>query len=114
MVQYKDRKVIVCSPDNDIKSFDIVIRVLQGETLSLSAFINCLDYVVRMAIDLTNESGFHMKKESVKHIIYLAETITDADYAADTFVLLANRLAQVESLLHSVELAARSVHLCMF
>ena len=49
------------------------------------------------------ENGFTLKKTRSRQ--YLAQTITDADYA-DDIVLLANTLTQVEFLLHSLEQAA--------
>ena len=46
------------------------------------------------------ENGFKLAKKRSRR--YLAQTITDADYA-DGIALLANTTAQTESLLHSLE-----------
>ena len=96
MMLYKNRKVKVRSPDGDTNNFDIVIDVLQGDTLAPYLFIICLDYVLR-SIDLMGKNGFKLAREI--NIRYLTQTITDADYANDS----ANTPAQAESLLYSLE-----------
>ena len=45
MMLYKNMKAMVCSPNSETNFFDIVIEVLQGDTLSLYLFIISLDYV---------------------------------------------------------------------
>ena len=62
--------------------FDIVAGVLQGDTLAQYLFINCLENILQMSIDLMKENGFILKKNS-KSRQYSALTITDADYADD-------------------------------
>ena len=64
--------------------------------------------MVRTSIDLMKENGFKLAKEKSRR--YPAQTITDADYA-DDIVLLANTLAQAETLLHSLEQAAGGIGL---
>ena len=59
-------KVKVCSSDGDIDFFDIVVGVLQGDTLASYLFIICLDYVVRILIDLMKENGFTQKKVRIR------------------------------------------------
>ena len=44
MILYKNMKVKVHSPDEDTDFFDIVVGVLQGDTLAPYLFIICLDY----------------------------------------------------------------------
>ena len=99
MVLYKNTKVMVSSPDSNINFFHIVVGVLQGDTLMPNMFII---YVLQLLIDLLKENGYTKKPRSRQ---YLAETITDVDYAND-LLLLANTPAQVKSLLHSLEQAA--------
>ena len=77
MMLYKNTKVKVCSPDRDTDYFDIVAGVLQGVTLAPYLFIICLDYVLRMSIDLIKENSFKQAKEGSRR--YSAQTITDAD-----------------------------------
>ena len=57
-ILYRDTKVKVRSPDGDTEYFDIVARVLQGDTLAPYLFIICLDYVLRTSIDKIRENGF--------------------------------------------------------
>ena len=103
MMLYKNMKVKVRSSNGDTDYFDIVAGVLQGDTLASSLFIICLDYVLRTSIDLMKGSGFKLTKERNRR--YPAQTITDVDYA-DDIALLANTLAQAETLLHSLQLQA--------
>ena len=102
-ILYINTKVKVGSPDGDTEYFDIVVGVLQGDTLAPYLFIICLDYVLRTSIDKIRENGFELtKKRSRRHP---AKTITDADYA-DDIAILANTPNQAETLLHSFEQAA--------
>ena len=103
MMLCKNTKVKVRSPDGDTDYFDMVAGVLQG-----NIFIICLDYRLRRSIDLKKENGFKLAKERSRR--YLAQTITDVDYA-DDIALLANTPAQTETLLHSLERAAAGIGL---
>ena len=49
------------SPSGE-QTFEIVVGVLQGHTLIPPLFIICLDYVIRMLIDLMKENVFTLKK----------------------------------------------------
>ena len=101
MMLYKNVQVKVRSLNGDTDYFDIVTGVLQGHTLAPYLFI-CLDYMLRMSIDLMKENSFKLAKERSRR--YPTQTITDVNYA-DDIVLLANTLAQAKSLLHSLERA---------
>ena len=46
-ILYRNAKVKVRSPDGDTEYFDIVARVLQGDTLAPYLLIICQDYVLR-------------------------------------------------------------------
>ena len=100
MMLYKNTKVKVRSPDEYTDYFDIEAGVLEGSTLAPYLFIICLDHVLRMSIDKMKENSFKLTKERSRR--YPAQIIMDADYA-DDIVLLANTLAQAETLLHSLE-----------
>ena len=78
MMLYKNMKVKVRSPDGDTNYFHNVAGVLQGDTLAPYTFIICLDYVLRMSIDLMKENGFKLAKERSRRLP--AQTIIDADY----------------------------------
>ena len=80
--------------------FDIVTGLLQGDTLAPYLFITCLDYILRMTIDIMKDNGFKLAKERSRR--YPAQTITDVDYA-DDIALLVNTPAQAKTLLHSLE-----------
>ena len=54
------------------------------------------------------DNGFKLTKERSRR--YPARTITDVDYA-DDIALLANKFAQAETLLHSLEWAAVGIGL---
>ena len=95
----------VRSPDGDKEYFDIVVGVLQGDTLAPYLFIICLDYVLRTLIDKIRGNGFELTKKRSRR--YPAKTITDADYIA----ILANTPNQAETLLHSLERAAADIGL---
>ena len=88
--------------------FDIVARVLQGDTLAPYLFIICLDYMLRTWIDKMKENSFKLTKKRSR--TYPAKTITDADYA-DDIALLANAPAQAKTLLHSLEWATAGIGL---
>ena len=79
MILYRNSKVKVRSPDGDTEYFDIVVGVLQGDTLAPNLFIICLDYVLRTSIDKIKENSFELTKKINRR--YPAKTITDADYA---------------------------------
>ena len=64
--------------------------------------------MLRTSIDKIKEIGFKLTKERSRR--YPAKTITDTDYA-DDIALLANALAQAETLLHSLEWAAVGISL---
>ena len=106
MMLYKNTKVNVCSPDEDTDFIDIVVGVLQGDTIAQCLFIISLDNALRTLIDLMKENGFTL--ENARSKWYLAETIMDVDYA-DDIALLVNTLAQTESLLHSLERASGGI-----
>ena len=108
MTLYKNVKVKVHSPDGDTNDFDIVAGVLQRDTLAPYLFIIYLNNVLRTSIDKMKDNGFKLTKQRSRR--YLAQTITDADYA-DDITLLANTPTQPETQLHSLERAAAGIGL---
>ena len=88
--------------------FDLVAGVLQGDTLAPYLFVICLDYVLRTSIDLMKENLFKLAKEKSRR--YLAQTITNTDYA-DDIALLENSSAQAESQLHCLKWATGGIGL---
>ena len=107
-ILFRNTKVKVRSPDGDTEYFDIVARVLQGDTLSPYLFIICLDYVLTTSTDKIRENGFKLTKKRSRR--YPAKTITDADYA-DDIAILGNTPNLAETRLHSLERAATGIGL---
>ena len=62
MMLYKNLKAMVYSPEGDTDFFNLVVRILQGDTLAPYLFIRCLDYVLQTSIGLIKENGFTLKK----------------------------------------------------
>ena len=103
---YKNTKAMVRSPDGDAHFFDIVFRVLQGDTFAQYLLILCQDYILRTSIYLIKENGFTLKKaRSWRYPEKKQTTMTDADYA-DDLALPLNTSAQAEFQLHSLEQSA--------
>ncbi len=93
--------------------FLYMIRVLWVRIFHISLDVNLLALFLRIQdicylMGLMKENGFKLTKERSRR--YPAQTITDADYA-DDIALLANTLAQVETLLLSLERAAAGIGL---
>ena len=108
MMLYKNTHAKVRSPDGDTDFFDIIAGVLQGDTLAPFLFIICLDYVLRTSVDKAKDLGLTLTKARSRR--HPAITITDADYA-DDLALMADTIADAQSLLHSLETAAGDVGL---
>ena len=111
MMLFKNRKIKARSLGGDTDYFDIVVGVLQGDTLSPYQFIICLDFVLRTFIDSMKENCFKLAKERSRR--NPAKTITDTSYV-DDMELLTNTPAPGESLLHSLERAARRDRIHVF
>ena len=104
---YKNTQAFVRSPDGDTEFFNIIARLLQGDTLAPYLFIIVLDYVLRN-LDQNKTLGFTLRKQLSRR--YPAEMLTDADFA-DDLVLLSNKIGNTEKLLKILENAAASVGL---
>ena len=97
------------TPNGNIDFSDIVIRVLQGDTLAPFLFVIWPDYVRWISIDLMKENSFTLNKAKCRQ--YPAETISEVDYT-DDLELPANAPVQEKSLLHFLEQAVRSIDQC--
>ena len=87
MMLFKNTKVKVRSPDRYTENFDIVVGVLQRDTLAPYMLFICIDYTLRMSIDLMKENGFKLAMDRNRR--YHTQTIANADYT-DNIALLAN------------------------
>ena len=65
IIEHKDMKAMVCSPDGDTNFFNIVAGVLQGNTLAPYLSIIFLDYILRISLNLIKENDFSLKKETI-------------------------------------------------
>ena len=101
---YKNTKSIVRSFYSHTDFFDIVVGVLQGEIFTPYLLIIRQNYVLLTSIDLMKKYS-HSKKK-LRSRKYSTEIITNADNVDDQ-ALLTNTPAQVKSILHRVEQAAR-------
>ena len=70
MMLYKNTKAMILSPDSDTDFFDIVAGVLQGDILALYMSVICLDYVLRMSVDLIKENDFTAPTQSKKQTVF--------------------------------------------
>ena len=100
MIQYRNTKVKVSSPDEDTDYFNIVAGVLNGDALAPYLFTICQDNALKTSIDKMKENGFKLTKERSRR--YPVRTTTDANYT-DGIELLAYAPTQAETLLYSLE-----------
>ena len=108
MMLYQDTCSMVRSPDGNTEFFDIIVGVLQGDTLAPYIFIICLDNVLRRALDENKELGLTLTKQKSRR--YPGKKITDADYA-DDLAVLADTLKDATTLLHNIEKVAKQIGL---
>ena len=106
MMLYKYAKVKVCSPDGNIDYFDIVVDMLQGDTLAPYLFIICPDCVLRTSIYIMKDYSFELAKK--KSWRYSAQTITETD-DADNIVLQTDKPVLADILLHILEGVAADI-----
>ena len=91
-IHYKDTVVQVITPDGKSELFEVIVGVLQGDTLALFLFIIALDYALREVIREKSIS-FMLKKRQVSR--ESATFITDTDFAYD-LALLSNQMEQAQ------------------
>ena len=64
---YSDRTASVRTPDGDTDFFNVLVGVLQGDTLAPYLFIIVLDYVLRTSLDENTELGFTLHPRRSEH-----------------------------------------------
>ena len=102
-VLYSNTKSTIFTPDGETEHFDILAGILQGDTLAPFLFIIVIDYIMRVSVDTMKENGLlYQPRKSSRHP---ALHLTDADFA-DDIALLADNLANAQSLLSALESAA--------
>ena len=106
---YTNTKAKVMSPDGETDVFEILMGVLQGDTLAPFLFVIVLDYALRTAINGREESlGFTMIPRKSRRVT--AKMQTDLDFA-DDIALISDHIEQARELLLSVERESKKVGL---
>ena len=78
---YTNTTAQVLSPGGDIEFFEILARVLQGDTLSPYLFVIALNFAMRQAIGDESNLGFTLDRSRSRR--RLAKVICDTDSADD-------------------------------
>ena len=105
---YTDTKAQILTPDGMTELFDILAGVLQGDTLAPYIFIIVVDYCMRQALDAHPELGLTLtpaRSRRVKSVHF-----SDVEFA-DDIGLVADSIADMQSILTKVESAANAVGL---
>ena len=106
---YTDTLAKVITPDGLTEVFKILAGVLQGDTLAPYLFIIVIDYLMTITFDDTEEVlGFTIKPARSRRV--KAEKIADTEFADDV-ALITNTIKEAQSLLDSLEAAAKIVGL---
>ena len=106
---YTNTKAKILSPDRETDVFEIMMGVLQGDTLAPFLFVIALDYAMRKAVEGKEEEfGFTITPQKSRRV--RAKTITDLDFA-DDIALLSNLIEQAKQLLLAVEKECNAVGL---
>ena len=82
--------------------------MLRGDTLAPFLFVICLDYVLRISIDKSNEYGLTLELARSRRVD--AKKITDAHYA-DDLALLSDNSYNAQKLLHILKKSAAFIGL---
>ena len=97
------------SPDGETDYFEILVGVLQGDTLAPYLFAIVIDYVMRRAIsDRAHELGFTLQPRRSRRVYSV--NVTDLCFA-DDIALLVDELQQAQELLQLLETEAAKVGL---
>ena len=105
---YTNTTAQVLFPDGDTEFFEILARVLQGDTLAPSLFIIALDYAMRQAVGNGSILGFTRDRSRSRR--HPAEVTCDTDFA-DNIALLSNTSEQGQLLLSRLETSAKLIGL---
>ena len=106
---YTNTKAKVMSPDGETDVFEIMMGVLQGDTLAPFLFVIVLDYALRKAINGREEElGFTMIPRRSRRV--KAKMQTDLDFA-DDIALISDHIEEAKELLLSVERECKKVGL---
>ena len=106
---YENTQARVISPDGETEYFEILLGVLQGDTLAPYLFVIVLDYVLRNTFKGREEElGFRLHRRRSSRVP--AVHITDLDFADDLAVLV-EEMDQAQKALEALEQEAGKVGL---
>ena len=109
MVLYTNTKAKILSPDGETELFEILMGVLQGDTLAPFLFVIVLDYAMRMAINGNEQAlGFTTTPRRSRRVPPKMQT--DLDFA-DDIALTSDHIKQAQQLLLDVESECKKVGL---
>ena len=106
IMMYRNTRSMVRYPDGDTAFFEITTGILQGYTLATFLFILCLDYILKISVDINAELGFTLTERRSRR--YPATHITDIDYA-DDIAITTNYMKS--ALLHQIEVTSNEIGL---
>ena len=104
-IMYEDTTAKVITPDGETETFNILAGVLQGDTLAPYLFVIVIDYVMRTALQGTEDKlGFQLRKRNSRSVPPI--TVTDMDFA-DDIALVSEGIKEAKDMLTRVEKSAK-------
>ena len=100
----------VITADGLTEIFEILAGVLQGDTLAPYLFVIVIDYIMTVVIGTVPDAGFTIRPARSRRV--KGVKLVDADFA-DDIALTTDTLSEAQSLLDSLETAARSIGLML-
>jgi hypothetical protein len=108
---YTGTKAKVVTADGTTGLFEILVGVLQGDTLAPYLFIIVVDYITTLTMDDDKtDSGFTLKPARSRRV--LAEKLAEVEFADDV-ALVTDTIEGAQLFLERLETAANSVGLAM-
>ena len=104
-IMYEDTTAKVITPDGEMETFNILVGVLQGDTLALYLFVIIIDYIMRTALQGREDKlGFQLRKQQIKRVPPI--TVTYMDFA-DDIALVSEGIKEAQEMLTRVEKSAK-------
>ena len=110
-IMYEDTTAKVITPDGETETFNILVGVLQGDTLAPYLFVIVIDYVMRIALQGREDKlGFQLRKRKIIRVPPI--TVINMDFAYD-IALVSEVIKEAQEMLTRVEKSAKRVGLSM-
>ena len=110
-IMYEDTTAKIITPGGETETFNILVGVLQGDTLAPYLFVIVIDCVMRTALlGREDKLGFQLMKR--KGRIVPPITITDMDFA-DYIAFVSEGIKEAQEMLIRVEKSSKRVGLSM-